>query len=107
MSRSNSRQLVKNSLLLLAGAAGIFLSALWLQHVAMLDPFAGRRDAGSQQGKRVAVRLEDVQMRQWDKGKLRAKAKVGRIDIFDNRQELTFFAVTDGIYYADKGTFAF
>ena len=107
MSRSNRLAWLRNLLLLLAGAGGIVLSALWLQHIARIDPFAGMRRNDQPQNRQVAVVLEDVQMLRFKGKKLEAKAKIGRIEILDNRQELTFFAVTDGVFHAQKSNFNF
>ena len=37
-----------NLLLLIAGVVGIFVSAIWMQHLAKIDPFANKRQIDTQ-----------------------------------------------------------
>ena len=92
----------------LAGGAVIVLGVAWLQALAKLDPFADRRQIDTEPlGDKVAIRMQDVEMRQYEGPKLTASARIGSIAIKDNRQEVSLFAVSDGRYYASKGNFAF
>lgn len=106
MLRSSS--LLRNLLYVLGGVAAIILGNIWLHELAKLDPFAAQRELDKQPlGKQVAIRLGNVEMRQYEAGKLTATCKIGQIDIADNRQQLSFLGVTEGKYYAKKGSFAF
>lgn len=106
MLRSSS--LLRNLLYIAGGIVAIIVGNLWLHELARIDPFAAQRELDKQPlGRQVAIRLGNVEMRQYEAGKLTATCKIGRIDIADNRQRLSFFAVTDGKYYAKKGGFLF
>jgi lipopolysaccharide export system protein LptA len=101
-------KLLRNFLLLLAGAVGIVASAAWLQHLAKIDPFANRRNVDTQPlGSEIAIRLQDVQMRQFKGAKLQVKAHIDKIEIQNNRQRLAFFGVHDAIYYAKDTNFLY
>jgi lipopolysaccharide export system protein LptA len=108
MLRSNRYRWLKNLLLLAGGAVAIVVGVAWLRVLADIDPFAYRKKILTNPiGERVAMRFDDVIMRQWEGKKLTAKAKVDRIDIMDNRQELHFFGVKNGQYFSKKGSFKF
>jgi lipopolysaccharide export system protein LptA len=108
MSRSNSLRFVRNAAFLVGGIGAVIAGTYYAQFLARIDPFASRRGVDvSPLGKRVAIRLEDVTMTQWHGAKQEAECKIDRIDVMENRQELTFYDVHDGVYRGEKGDFKF
>lgn len=104
MSRSD-RFPWKALILGVAAIGGVTWSTLTLRRIATIDPFAGiRKQMDPKDQKAMTVEMGDVTVRFFEGAQLRGQARVGRMGVSKDRQSLEFFAVTDGVYYADKGS---
>src|SRR5688572_13996995 len=100
MLRSSKFKWLRNLLWLAAGAAAIVVGSIYVQVLIKVDPFKALRDLDTKPlGEHVAIRLEDVKMRQFDGKKLVAMADIDRIDVKDSRQEMSFVGINNGTYY--------
>lgn len=88
--------------MILLGIGGI----LWIRALLSIDPFARLRQPASI-GSDVGIRLEDVQLRHYKGTQLRTSAKVARLDVRQDRMYLDLAGISDGVYYAPKGSFKF
>lgn len=93
MSRSRSRAAVWWVL----GAAVAVGAWQGLNRLVSADPLARFREP---EGAKEAVQMTDFDWSAYDKGRLVAKARVGRLEAGRDRDEVRLFAVTDGRYYA-------
>src|SRR5580692_4030942 len=55
----------------------------------------------------IGSQMDDVQLRDYNGGKLVSSASAQRIDFRKDRQGFTLYGVTNGIYNGDKGQFRY
>lgn len=82
--------------LVAGGVAGVQL----LERLAKVDPFGKFRQEGPLGGE-IAMRLEDVDLRQYDGTRLVAEATVDRIDVRNDRLFFALYGVRDGRVRSD------
>jgi hypothetical protein len=91
-----------------AAVAASVAGVAYIQWAMKLDPFARYRpDENRSMAQQIGVRLEDVKLLHWAKGKLALQCEVDRIDVRRDRQNMEFVGVRNGVYFAEKNQFNF
>lgn len=85
------------------GAIGVGMAMT--TYLLRIDPFHAMRT--ERVDPTIGVVLDDVDLRQYDAGKLVTQAKIGHVSIRRDRQELTMEGIRDGVYYGRQGSFNF
>lgn len=98
---------IKRALLTVAAIVGFFALSLYLRWFLTLDPFARFRPQTSGLGGEIGIRMEDVQVKGYEMGKLVASFHVGRIDIRKDRNNFRLANVRDGVYYGKDANLHF
>jgi len=107
MSSSRSIRWLKRIVFVGLCGAGSVVAVGYVKWAMRIDPFARYRPVGSEESRRVGIRLEDVSVTSWSEGKLALTCEVDQVDVLRDRQHLSFFRVTDGVYRGKKGAFHF
>ncbi|HEY0865740.1 MAG TPA: LPS export ABC transporter periplasmic protein LptC, partial [Fimbriimonas sp.] len=100
---------VRNTVLLAAGAAGIWAMAGFLQKFGTMDPFAALRPQkpNPEFDSFAGLMLKDVEMKHYKGDKLTTSAKVKEIEIRRDRRYFDLKGITNGLYQSDQGPMKF
>ena len=79
----------------------------YLQTVVRIDPFAKLKETNKSIDRNLGVRIEGVQLKSFEKGKLVTEANMDRVDIGQDRQLYELFGVRKGVFYSKKGKVEF
>lgn len=83
--------------------AGAYVAWLGVARFWRLDPLAQYRESGPADRNAVAVVLDDVSVRQYDRGRLEVTAALDRVELSRDRQTVWLRGVRNGRYLAEEG----
>lgn len=107
MSQLSKSDVVKRSSFTLAGLGVVLVAGSYLQTVIRVDPFAQLKETSKSIDKNLGVRIEGIELKSFEKGKLMTEAKMDRLDIGQDRQQYELYGVREGVFYSKKGKLQF
>lgn len=85
------------------GFLAVMVGGIYALPFVAKDAFAGYKSPKGPLGGETGIRMDDVQMRAYDKGNLVAQAHIDRVDVRKDRQFFGLTGIRDGALFTEEG----